>query len=685
MTSLASCSLEKRIAKADKQAAIGEYYDAADAYKRILPKIKKDKKALKGEIAFKQAECYRHINHPKAAQTYAVAIRNKYQNIDPIVYLRNAQTLQYQGKYKEAAKQYNLYLEAVPDSYEAQAGAYACAHIDEWKREYSRYKIAVPKEFLNKRSSTFSPAFVGEDGSALMFTSNRTNTKKKDQKLSRVTGATLNQLFTTRKDAQGKWVEIEPTEGLSPDDLAAAASEGAGEGGGEEGENSGAEKKATAELGVCCFSADGRTMYFTFSKPVNGKDLGAKIYTSERASGSWSEPQEVKLFSDSSITVGHPALCHTGDTLFFASDAPGGFGGKDIWYSILEGSNWSFPENMGPEINSTGDELFPTIRPDGTLFFASNGHPGYGGLDLFKASLDSLATAEDSTGQKHYLIWNMGQPFNSNGDDFGITFEGNTENGFFSSNRGDKKGLDKIYSFTLPEMIFALEGTVQNTQGEALGDVTIRVIGDDGTNVKMQARRDGTYRLKIKQDVNYVLLATARGYLNQKQQISTFNQRDSYTFTQDFTLTSLSKPVKMDNVFYEFGKWTLTPESTNSLDGLVRLLNDNPNITIELSAHTDMVGNEKANKTLSEKRAESVVQYLISKGIAADRLTPVGYGKEKPVVADKNLNKQYPFLPIDQALTEDFILSLPKDQQDICNQINRRTEFKVLKTTYGLY
>ena len=692
MVLLPSCSVQQRLKKADKKYAIGEYYTAAEMYKKILPHIKKDDKALKASTAFKQAECYRYINHPKAASAYATAIRQKYQAQDSIVFLRQAQVLQYMGKYSEAEKSYNLYLESHPDNYEAQAGAEACRNVGEWKKHPTRYVIAVEKDFLAKRASSFSPCYIDEEGNSVMFTSNRTARKKKDKKNSPVTGVPVNQLYTTRKDAQGKWVEIELAEGLyevangetggggSDDSASDRGGEGAAAGDGGGGDN---KKAGTAEIGVCCFTADGRTMYFTYSKPVNGQDLGAKIYTSSRASGTWGEPQEVKLFNDSSVTVGHPTLNHTGDTLWFASDAPGGYGGKDIWFAVQDGDHWSMPENAGPEINSTGDELFPTIRRNGTLYFSSNGHAGYGGLDLFSACPDT--TVHDSTGITHYRVTNLGVPFNSNGDDFGITFEGRTDNGLFSSNRNDKKGNDVIYRFTLPEMIFLVEGTVTDNTGTPLSDVRLRLVGDDGTNTKMQVRRDGSYRIKLNKDVRYVMLASARGYLNHKEAIETTGLNDSYTATRNFTLSPISKPVTMENVFYEFGKWDLTPESTHALDGLVKLLQDNPNITIELSAHTDLVGNAAANKTLSEKRAQSVVNYLIDKGIAADRLTPVGYGKERPVIADKALNKEYSFIPVEQVLDEEFILSLPKEQQEICNQINRRTEFKVLKTTYGLY
>lgn len=682
---LSSCSLPSRIQKADKKYAIGEYYEAAQDYKKIYSKIKSKDKALRAEVSFKQGECYRKIDNPKAVQAYTNAIRNKYQQQDSIVYLRQAQVLHYQGRYADAIKGYQLYLESHPTDYEAQAGLYACQHVAEWKKEPTRYKVSLSKEFNNKRYSNFAPCFVGEDPDALMFTSNRVDRKKKDKKNSPVTGAPVNQLYSSRKDAQGKWVDIALTEGLyEAANGENADGESSSDNSSAEGDGASKKNESTAEIGVCCFSSDGRTMYFTYSKPIVGKDVGAQIYTSSRASGTWGAPQEVRLFPDSTITVGHPSLSRMDDTLYFASDAPGGYGGKDIWFSVLDGNRWSAPENMGPQINTSGDEMFPTIRPDGTLFFSSNGHPGYGGLDIFKAVPDSMVL-QDSAWVRAYQIWNMGTPFNSIGDDFGVTFEHGTDNGFFSSNRASKKGIDQIYRFVLPELIFMLEGTVYDNLGEPLSNATIRLVGDNGTNAKLQIRHDGTYRIKLEPNVNYALLATSRGYLNQKQMLNTMGQRDSRTFTQDFTLTTLSKPVKMENVFYDFAKWTLTATSSASLDALVKLLNDNPNITIELSAHTDRVGNAEANKTLSEKRAQSCVDYLIAHGIARDRLTPVGYGKERPVVADRALHDQHDFIPVGQELNEEFVLSLPKAQQEICNQINRRTEFRVLKTTYGLY
>lgn len=723
LLTLQSCGIQRRIKKADKRYAIGEYYEAGEAYRKIYKHLKNSDKALRGSVAFKQGECYYHINNARALQAYQNAIRCKYA--DSTLYLHYAQMLHYQGKYADAAKQYQQYLTYDPQSYVAQSGLYACQQVNEWKKQYSRYQVSEMKVLNDKRSSTYSPAYIGEDADALMFTSNRTDRKKKDKKNSSVTGAPYFMLYSTRRDAQGKWLEIEMAEGLSgekgsdgADNAEAKESDtGKGDAAGSDGGTtiSKPDKDAEPEFGSCTFTADGKTMYFTYSRAMAGMDQGAQIYKSERASGTWGEPQLIKLFADSTITVGHPTLSHSGDTLYFTSDAPGGYGGKDLYMAEYIDGMWLDVRNLGPLINTAGDEMFPTIAPDGTLYFASNGHPGYGGLDLFKAErhhaddpatnalwaqLDSAITMRYDSAEiqrmnvyGRCMVYNLGAPFCSTGDDFGITFAPVGRNsdrtamteGFFSSNRGQKKGLDMLYSFILPEMIVAVEGTVRDNTGEVVSGGTLRLVGDNGRSTKVQIRRDGTYRLKLEPNVRYAMLATARGYLNERQLLETAGLKDSHTYTMDFTLTTLSKPMTMDNIFYEFGRWTLTPESETGLNALVKLLNDNPNITIELSANTDMKGNAAYNKDLSEKRAQSVVSYLIQHGIAADRLTPVGYGKENPVKADATLNKKYPFIPVDQVLSEEFILSLPSDQQEICNQINRRTEFKVLKTTYGLY
>lgn len=676
---LSSCGIQAKIRRADKRYQIGEYYKAAELYRSCYRQLKRDDRQRRAEVAFKQGECYRHINNTKATSAYQNAIRNRYP--DSTVFLYYAQTLHYQGKYKDAAKAYNTYLQWKSDDYVALAGKYACEKVAEWKKEFTRYQVKPATEFNNKRYSSFAPMFIGNNADALMFTSNRTTASRKTKKVSDITGAPVNALYSVRKNSVGKWEEVEKAEGLtgSQDSDGGGDSDSGGvdgdSGGGDEGSTLTSKKEMTPDIGVCCFTDDGRTLYFTYSKSINGSDLGAAIYRASRASGTWGEPQLVKIFEDSTITCAHPALSYSGDTLYFVSDAPGGYGGMDLWMVEQEGSNWVNPQNLGPVINTAADEMFPTIRKDGTLYFSSKGHPGYGGLDIYKA------VRQDTT----FLLYNMGNPFNTNADDFGITFAGDSENGFFSSNRNQKKGLDMIYSFTLPELVFAIEGSVVNQNNEPIDDATVRLVGNDGTNVKARTRKDGTYRLKLKQDTRYVMMASARGYLNEKHELNTFDLKDSKTYDKSFHLSSISKPVTMNNIFYEFAKWELTPSSEEGLNQLISILNDNPNITIELSAHTDRVGNAESNKQLSEKRAQSVVNYLIQHGIDQERLKAVGYGKDKPVIVDKTINDKYPFLPLDQELNEEFIDTLTPDQQNTANQINRRTEFRVLSVSYKLY
>jgi len=477
------------------------------------------------------------------------------------------------------------------------------------------------------------------------------NIKKKAPK-NAVNGLPLSKLYISKKNAQGQWSApelLEETVNSQHDD------------------------------GVACFSADGR-MFFTRAVQNGTADAPSVILMSQRTGASWAEPQQITFFEDSTIAVAHPALSPDGETLYFVSDNPEGVGGKDIWRGKLEGTECKYLENAGNVINTTEDEMFPVFAPDGTLYFSSNGHPGIGGLDLFKAIMH---------GDTVVAVESLGLPFNSNKDDFGLTLAKNGTSGFFSSNRTGKTNLstppDQIYGFEFAELQFSVAGKVSNYEDEPLADATIRMVGNNGSNVRIQTKKDGTYRLKLDRNVDYVMLATARGYLNNYQRISTQKQIQDKSYTVDFQLGSLFNPVKLENIFYEFARWNLTPESENGLQALVKILNDNPNITIELSAHTDYVGNNQANIELSARRAQSVVDYLIGAGIEAERLTAMGYGEERPVTVDAQMEKEYPFLKEGATLTESYIVTLQPAEQTVANQINRRTEFRVTGTTYKMY
>ena len=644
---LQGCGIGARIKKADKRFDIGEYYVAGELYKNIYPNLTIKEKSLRGKIAYRQAECFRLTNQGRAEQAYLNAIRNNYS--DSIVLLRYAQVLQQNGKYAEAAKYYDLFLKKDSSNVMAVNGLAASKNAAELSKNPTKYVVKRAAEFNLRRTSNFSPAFVGTNADMLAFTTTRPSDKKTVQKNSAITGLPNNDIFITKKNAAGKWESPEAIEG---------------------------EINTINDEGVCSFSSDGRMMFFTRSPYVADGARGTEILVSNRAGGTWSKPQKIKIFSDTTISVAHPAISPDGQTLYFVSDSKKGLGGKDIWKGTLTNGECKYIENLGPEINTPGDEMFPSVSADGTLYFSSNGRVGFGGLDIYKAS-----PKKDGG----WIVENMGSPINSSADDFGMTFEGKLQKGYFSTNRNETKGIDAIWSFELPELAYSIEGKVTDDKGVEIPDATVRMISNTGVNARIQSKKDGTYRLKLDKDMDCVMLASARGYLNQKNAVSTQGMTESKTFTINFKLSSISKPVQIENIFYEFAKWDLTPASENGLQVLVKLLNDNPNITIEISANTDYIGTAESNKVLSEKRAKSVVDYLISKGIAADRLTSVGFGKEKPVVVDASLAKKYPFLKENDILSEEFILKLTPEQQETANQINRRTEFRVVKTTYKLY
>jgi len=642
------CGINGRIKKADTRYEIGEYFAAANMYKGIYSTLSLKDKPLKAKMAFRLAECSWLTNNLSRAEiAYANAIRYNYP--DSTVLLHYAMVLQQSGKYGEAAKYYNLYLIKDSTNLVAQNGLYGSKNASDLIKKQTRFIIKYAGDFNLRRISNFSPAFVGANADMITFTSTRSVDKKLIQKSSAITGLPNNDIFISRKNAVGKWEKPDPIEG---------------------------EINTINDEGVCSFTSDGKIMYYTRSPYVANGVRGTEILMSNRAGGTWSKPQKVKIFNDSTVSVAHPAISPDGQKLYFVSDSKKGLGGKDIWKGTIVNGECKFIENLGPEINTSADEMFPTVSADGTLYFSSNGRGGLGGLDIYKATLKK---------DGGWTVENMGAPINSLADDFGMTFEGKSQKGYFSSNRNETKGIDAIWSFEVPEQAYSIEGKVVDEKGVEIPDATIRMVSNTGVNAKIQTKKDGSYRLKLDKNMDCVMLASARGHLNQKNSVSTQGITDSKIFKIDFKLSSISKPVQIENIFYEFGKWNLTPASESGLQVLVKLLNDNPNITIEISANTDYIGSNTDNQILSERRAKSVVDYLISKGIASDRLTSVGYGEEKPVIVDTNLAKKYSFLKENDVLDEVFVLKLTPEQQETSNQINRRTEFRVVKTTYKLY
>lgn len=639
-----SCKTAK-LSDAEEKQRIGEYYEAAAIYRKVYTKTSPKKRDLRGYIAFRMAECNRLINSTdKAISGYMNALRYEYP--DSILNLRLGQMLQRKGRYTEAIKQYDAYLMYNPESQLAFNGIEGCQLAPEWKKNPTRYEVRRMEKF-NSRRGEFSPMLTGEKYDQLYFASSRT--KDKEAKVSAITGQYNNNFYLVKQDENGNW--------LNPEEL---------------------EDEVNTEFdeGTPSFSADGNTMYYTYCSQDETGDRTSEIYVSTRSSAKWGKGSRTTIVKDSVTALGHPAISPDGKYLYFTSDVVGGFGGKDLYRARVAGSDFGPMENLGPEINTTGDEMFPYVRDSVTLYFASNGHSGAGGLDLFKAT-------QDSTG--HWKVENLGFPINSSSDDFGITFEGNKEKGFFSSNRNDARGFDHIYSFEKPTITVRIEGIVNDVDEYPIEDATVRIVGKDGLNAKVQTKKDGTYEVELERDIKYVMMASARGFLNQNYELHTSPEEKSETYIVDFFLSPISKPVVIENIFYDFDKATLRPESKKALDEMIKMLNDNPNVTIELGAHTDRKGTDKYNEKLAQRRAQSVVDYLIAGGIAPDRLEAKGYGESVPKTINKKMAKQFDFLKEGDVLTEDFILKLTPEQQEIADQINRRTEFKVLRTNYNLF
>ena len=644
VSSLYSCKSAK-LSDAEEKQRIGEYYEAAAIYRKVYTKTSPKKRDLRGYIAYRMAECNRLINNTgKATSAYMNAIRYDYP--DSTVYLRMGQMLQKTGRYPEAIKNYDIYMENDPSNLLAINGIQGCELAPGWKKNPTRYEVRRMDKF-NSRRGEFSPMLAGDKYDQLYFASSRS--KDKDAKVSAITGQNNNNLFLVKQDEKGAW--------LAPVEL---------------------EDEVNTEYdeGTPSFSPDGNTMYYTYCDQDPEGPRTAEIYISTRSSAKWGKGTRATIVKDSVTALGHPSISPDGKYLYFVSDAVGGFGGKDIFRARVAGNDFGPMENLGEEINTPGDEMFPYVRDSVTLYFASNGHPGMGGLDLFKAT-------QDSTGK--WNVENLGAPINSMADDFGITFAGKEERGFFCSNRNDARGYDHIYSFERPTITIFIEGIVNDVDEYPIEDATVRIVGKDGLNVKVPVKKDGTYRVELERDIRYVMMASARGYLNQNYELHTGPEEKNETYIVDFFLSPISKPVVIDNIFYDFDKATLRPESKKALDEMIKMLNDNPNVTIELGAHTDRKGTDQYNERLAQRRAQSVVDYLIAGGIEAARLEAKGYGESVPKTINKKMAKQFDFLKEGDVLTEEFILALPPEQQEIADQINRRTEFKVLRTNYNLF
>lgn len=632
-----------KLATADAQMERGEYFDASKTYRKIYNNLKKGDRSTRGEVAFKLGEAHRKLGqYARASASYQNAIRYGYPETKAQLYL--AQALHADGKYTPAIRAYEEYLMQVPGSPEAMSGLEGARKAQKLKENPTRYIVKNARLF-NSRRADFSPMFNGD---ILYFTT--TNEKVKGTTRSEITGMKKSDIWMAKKNEQGQWMRPEAVEG---------------------------ELNSDMDEGIISFSPDGNTMYLTKARRSPSSNTSVEIFTSQRSDAQWSAPVKLDITGDTISTFGHPAVSPDGTYLYFSSNMPGN-GGNDIWRINLNERAGSL-ENLGDDINTEGDEEFPYMLTDSIMYFSSNGHPGLGGLDIFRAELQP---------DGHWTVENAGTPLNSPGDDFGMTFDKTADipKGFFSSNRGDARGYDHLYSFELPDLKIELEGWVTDRDEEPIEGAVVRIVGTDGSNQRTATRPDGSYKFNLQRGTSYAMMAGARGFLNARQEFSTDTAETDALYGIDFMLASLSKPNIVENIFYDFDRATLRPESKQALDELATLLRDNPNITIEMTSHTDRKGSEEYNIDLSNRRAKAVVDYLIEAGISPDRLKYQGYGKTQPKTVTKRVARLFPQFKEGDVLTEEFIMGLPEEaDREAADQVNRRTEFNVLSVDYKMY
>jgi len=615
----------KKVKAADVLFRNKEYYEALNAYKKAL-ETTRGNKALKAELTYKEGLCYMMINDCKKAEVwFAKAIKIKYQDPEALLYLGDM--MRCQAKYDEALAEYEKYVKLKPEDPRGTVGVESCKLAVKWKASPTKHTVGNVQP-LNTKYDDFSAVYSRKNFKELFFTSSREGST--GNATDGWTGEPFTDLYETKIDKNGKYST--PTPFKEP--LNSKYNEGA---------------SALNEK----FS----TMFFTRCEYDKNKIKGCQIYTTRKKGNGWDEPVLLSFAADS-FTVGHPWISDDEQTLYFASDMTGGIGGRDIWMAKFDkkSKTWGSPVNMGPQINTTGDELYPSLRNDSTLYFASNGQVGMGGLDIFEAKFK---------GGKWGGVSNLKFPMNSEADDFSVIFQGKYEKGFFSSNRLGGKGGTDIYEFSVPPILFSLGGIVYDFENKTpiLG-AKVSMVDKDGMSFETITDQTGSYyfdNTKFKEDNTYDLVASNTDFLNDKGTETTQGYEVGSDRKKDFFLKTTKKgPIKLPKIEYDLGKWYLRPASKDSLNGLIQTLRDNANITIELMSHTDSRDNSKSNDILSTKRAQEVVNYLIEQKIDPSRLAAKGYGERKLLNNCKD--------------------GVKCSEEE--HQLNRRTEFRITSTTF---
>ncbi len=659
--------------EAEKKYGTYEYYGAIDLYKAAY---KKAPKKLKPECLWKIAECYRlSLDIKQAELYYEKAIKAKSEK-SALATLYLADMKKQEEKYPEAMAEYQNYKKMVPSDKRGENGAKSCEMAQKWKDNPTRFVVENMAQINSKEYDYCSTYLERKKYTTLLFTSTRQGaTGDIDPNF----GQLYADVFTTQIDKNGKWSTPTPL----PDPISTKANE------------------ASPVL-----DEKGSNMYFTKCIVVKKKNPKCQLYSTVKRGQAWEEPVLIPFCIDS-FNYGDPGISKDEKTLVFASDLKDslnpGYGGLDIYYSLWDAKKkaWGKPVNMGPDINTAGDERSPFLHYDGTLYFASNGHIGMGGYDIFKAPASGT--------NKWSKPENMMYPINSAGDDFGIHWESEKERGYLTSNRAGGKGADDIYSFVLPPLLFMLEGYVTDCDSKLpVPGATVKLVGSDNTSFEIKTDSKGYYKYEVNGQARYINANTSYvvsasgldvktvdfpdGLLgNPKAKITTVGLKESTNFNQPFCLKKIIKEMRMPLVLFNLDKYDMGHPSNpkDSLEFLVKVMSESPNITVELSAHTDYRSDAKYNQTLSFNRAKTCVDYLISeKGIDPNRIVPAGYGESRPSKTDRELKTPSgKIIPQGTVLSEAWIdRNFPKgrnkDDYEYVMQINRRVVFTILRRDY---
>ncbi len=640
---------------ADEAFSKQQYSLAIDKYKKAYTKVKKNKEE-KNRITSQLAECYRLTgNYKRASASYKRLIKNDFDKRNPEILLHYANMLKITGNYEEAIQQFNAYAERVPEDSRGRKGAETTVLIEEWIENPSKYEVTNVKK-INSREADFAPAYTTDNYNEIVFTSTREGATGKET--DKWTDQNFSDLFIAKIDRKDEWSEpvlFDNTESIN------------GEG----------------NDGTAAFNAKFNTIYFTRCPNDQQKESGCQIYKSRRTGRSWSEPEMVDITGiDTLSTIGQPTISEGELVIYFAGNRRNGLGGKDLWVAFRDSKSDPFkrPMNLGEKINTPGDEMFPFLRNDTTLFFASDGHGGMGGLDIFVTTIDTSGNWGEPRNLKY--------PINSTYDDFGIVFHPEDEYGFLSSNRKGTRGLEDIWYFIEPPLLFSLSGTIRDDRTlMAMSDVSVQLIGSSGISVSTITNDEGFYSFgesQLEPNTMYEVLVAKQNYFNEKGTFTTVGVEFSKEFVKDFSLRPIpAEPIELPEILYDLAKWELKPQYQDSLQGLIQTLRDNPNIVVELAAHTDSRDSHERNDVLSQRRAQSVVDYLIIRGIEPARLVAKGYGERVPLTIKRDVIRDgFPFAN-GTTFDEVYIESLTNNsEKEAAHQLNRRTEFRVLRKDF---